>query len=95
MSRLETHLGMDGLIRVGGHLTDQKTPILLPREDRLTELIVQEIHATKTGHSGREYTLAALHENYWIPKCRRLLDRVLRTCVTCQRTNWTHMRQRY
>ncbi|XP_045135132.1 uncharacterized protein LOC123518388 [Portunus trituberculatus] len=100
MSRLEPHLGMDGLIRVGGRLTraalqtDQRTPILLPREDRLTELIVQEIHATKTGHSGREYTLAALRENYWIPKCRRLLDRVLRSCVTCRRTNWTHTRQK-
>ncbi|MPC56154.1 hypothetical protein E2C01_050107 [Portunus trituberculatus] len=72
MGRLEPHLGMDGLIRVGGRLTraalqtDQKTPILLPREDRLTEFIVQEIHATKTGHSGREYTLAALRENYRI-----------------------------
>ena len=100
VSRLEPHLDTDGLIRVGGRLNrailqpDQKNPILLPREGKISELIVRATHVTKAGHSGREHTLAAVRETYWIPKCRRLLNRVLKNCVTCRRTNWRHTRQR-
>ena len=101
LSRLEPFIGTDGLLRVGGRLRhanlcpEQKYPILLPRDCKVTELIVREVHSTKTGHSGREYTLATLRTTYWIPKCRRLIDKLLRTCVNCRRNNWisTHQRQ--
>ncbi|XP_042213635.1 uncharacterized protein LOC121865920 [Homarus americanus] len=100
VSRLEPYLGADGLFRVGGRLKraaldpDQRSPILLPR-DKTTELIVQEVHSTRAGHSGHELSLAALRKTYWIPKCRKLIDRVLRTCVICRRSNWkpTHQRR--
>jgi len=99
--RLEPCLDDDGLIRVGGRLalapvpSESKRPILLPRDHPVTELIVREVHQTTAGHSGREHTLAVLRQNYWVPRCRRLLDRILKACVTCRRSNWkgTYQRQ--
>ncbi|XP_042231222.1 uncharacterized protein LOC121872501 [Homarus americanus] len=101
VSWLEPHLDTDGLIRVGGRLNyvtlypDQKNPILLPRDNSITELIVREVHLTIAGDSGREHTLATIRETYWIPKCCKLFDRKLQTCGTCLRSNWrpTHQRQ--
>ncbi|XP_042221149.1 uncharacterized protein LOC121865697 [Homarus americanus] len=100
VSRLEPYLGADGLIRVGGRLKraalhpDQRNPILLPR-DKTTELIVQEVHSTRAGHSGHEHTLAEVRETYWIPKCCKMIDLVLRMCEIGRRSNWkpTHQHQ--
>ncbi|XP_042215865.1 uncharacterized protein LOC121862002 [Homarus americanus] len=61
VSRLEPYLGADGLIRVGGRLKraalhpEQRTPYCYPGT-KSTELIVQEVHSTRAGHSGHEHT---------------------------------------
>lgn len=101
VAKLEPFLDADGLIKVGGRLRhallhpEQRNPILLPREARVTELIIREVHETKTGHSGREYTLSRLRERFWIPKSRKLIDKITRTCVTCRRINWISTKQRH
>ena len=62
--RLEPYLDCNGLLRVGGRLEyailhpEHKIPILLPRDGFITELIIRDVHSRKTGHSGREHTLA-------------------------------------
>lgn len=98
--QLEPHLGEDGLLRAGGRLkraplsTDSKYPVLLPRDHRITELIVRETHENKAGHSGREHTLAVIRQEFWVPKGRRLIDQVLKTCLVCRRVNWKESLQR-
>ncbi|KAK8376240.1 hypothetical protein O3P69_008738 [Scylla paramamosain] len=69
-------------------LKDHKNPILLPRDYVVMKLIVKEVHSTKAGHSGREHTLAALRETFWIPKGRKIIDRVLKRYVIRRRCKW-------
>ncbi|MPC44213.1 hypothetical protein E2C01_037879 [Portunus trituberculatus] len=94
INQLEPYLDTEGLIRVGGQLRratlhqDQQNPILLPKEGKITELIVRETHEAKAHHLGREYTLARICESYWILNCRKVLDQILCTCVICRRYNW-------
>ncbi|XP_042239175.1 uncharacterized protein LOC121877477 [Homarus americanus] len=93
----ELYLGQDGLLRVGGRLQDAKErtgPILLPRDHPVTKLIVQEAQVVGAGHSGREHTLSILRCEFWIARCRPLLDKIIKECVTCRRNNWKPTKQR-
>jgi len=47
----------------------QKFPNLLPRNDRLTFLIVLQIHY-QIKHFGVNHTLCEVRQKYWIPKGR-------------------------
>ncbi|XP_042214951.1 uncharacterized protein LOC121861369 [Homarus americanus] len=94
--RLEPYLGQDGLLRVGGRLQDAKErtgPILLPRDHPVTKIIAREAHAVGAGHSRREHTLSILWCEFWIARCRPLLDKIIKECVTCRRNNWKPTRQ--
>ena len=59
--------------------------MILPRNHHVTHLIVRDIHENATKHSGREYVLATLRQNYWIPRGRTLINTIIRSCVTCKR----------
>ncbi len=90
--KLEPYLGEDGLMRAGGRLDpdhkNHKNPILPSTDNVVTEFIVREVHSTKVGHSGREHTLVALREMFWVPKGRKIIDRVLKRCVIYRKCNW-------
>ncbi|XP_045130685.1 uncharacterized protein LOC123515866 [Portunus trituberculatus] len=98
--RLEPYLDNEGLLRVGGRLDyailhpDHKNPIFLPTDGFITELIIRNVHSIRSGHSGREHTLAMLREDYWIPKGRLTIDKILHTCVICRRCKWKPLEQR-
>ena len=98
--QLEPFIGEDGLIHVGGRLDHApltpvcRYPTLLPRDHGITEMIIWEVHEGLAGHSGREHTLAMLRQEYWVPSCRRLLDKVIKTCVICKRNNYIPKLQR-
>ncbi|MPC45389.1 hypothetical protein E2C01_039087 [Portunus trituberculatus] len=74
LCRFEHTLGTDGLIRKEGRLKqaslhpDQNNPVLLPRNERVTKLIGKDVYTMKVGHAGRENTLAAICEVFWIPQ---------------------------
>jgi hypothetical protein len=78
------------LIRVGGRL--QKSPydheskhqILLPNDNHISKLIVQEEHC-KLAHCGQEHTIASLRQRYWPIKCRSLVKGVIKECLYCKR----------
>lgn len=80
----------DGLLRCKGRLQNAnlvesaRLPILLPTKDKLTNLIIQDIHK-KLLHSGISHTLSQTRYKYWIPRGRATVRSVLRTCVTCRR----------
>lgn len=64
-----------GFIRVGGRLRnanidfDHKHPILLPRENHLTKLIIRQMHYD-TLHGGLKLMLATLRQRYWVTNAR-------------------------
>ena len=80
----------DGLLRVGGRLGlapfaySVKHPIILPPSHRLTLLIVRDFHSDNF-HIKSERLLADLRQNYWIPKGRRVVKSIVRTCVPCRK----------
>lgn len=80
----------DGVLRVGGRLSraampeESKHPAILGKDQRVSELILQEIHQA-IGHSGRNHVLSKLRLKYWIPSESATIRRVLSKCLMCRR----------
>ena len=62
-----------------------KNPILLSRKSPLTELLVQHIHEINL-HAGVSSTLVFLREEFWLPRARPCIKRILSHCYQCRRT---------
>ena len=82
---------MDGsVVRVGGRLADapvghdQRHPIILASESRLTELIIQHCHES-VGHAGVGHTFTALRARYWIQRGSTAIKSVIKNCLSCRR----------
>ncbi len=79
-----------GLLRCHGRLskaelnTDAKFPKLLPSNSRFTNLLIQHVH-DKCHHAGTQQTLATIRQEYWIPKGRISVRKILSKCVICKR----------
>lgn len=78
------------IIRCGGRLHHSslsyatKYPVLLPKEHTFTQLVIREAHIT-TLHGGVADTLINIRENYWIPKARQQIKKIVGKCTTCRR----------
>ena len=91
---LKTQLGVyiddDGLLRCHGRIENAdldenaKQPLLLPKADRFTELLIDTLHR-KMYHSDVAQTLSQIRSKYWIPSGRSVVQRVLRHCTICKR----------
>nr|XP_022909590.1 uncharacterized protein LOC111420786 [Onthophagus taurus] len=85
---LSPFVDRDGLIRVGGRLKqselpfDQTHPVLLPRNSRLSELIVEEVHREFL-HPGYRTVLSLVMQQFWIMGSRFVIHRVLSRCIPC------------
>ena len=79
-----------GLIRVGDHISRAcmpeltKHPIILPKNCRVSELIIEEIHRN-IGHLGRNSVLARLREKYWVINAPTAVRKVLSRCFICRK----------
>lgn len=73
----------EGLLECRGRLQG-RTPIYIPHRSVLAKKLVQQVHE-KTLHGGVGLTMAAVREQYWIPKLRSLVKRVRKACNTCRR----------
>ena len=77
-----------GLIRVGGRLKnadmpfDTCHPILLPRSNNLTRLIIEREHV-RNMHAGTQATMAAVRQRYWPLAMRSATRKIIQNCVTC------------
>lgn len=91
LRKLTPFLDEDGILRVGGRLVnanlsfDQKHPILLARDHRLTNLIIEETHRDNC-HPGLQTLLYLLSQNFWILNPKRAIRSVLSNCYKCFRT---------
>ncbi len=75
-----------GLLVCQGRLqnSDLPPPILLPKNHRITELIVKDIHEENM-HMRVAHTLALVQKRFWIPHGRVVVRNVLNSCLLCKR----------
>ena len=84
--QLNLYLDDEDLLRCRGRLQytdlphDTKFPILMPKDNYLTSLIVQSMHKTVM-HGGVCETLTQLRQTYWIPQGRQLVKRIISKCM--------------
>ncbi|XP_071094613.1 uncharacterized protein [Haliotis cracherodii] len=97
--RLEPMLSPMGVLCVGGKLRAAPVPVeskhnmILPRDNHITTLIVRHYHEV-CGHSGKEYVLSLIRRRFWIPKGRKLVSKLLNSCVDCKRRQKSPNNQR-
>ena len=78
-----------GLLRSRGRFEhaelsqDEKFPIVLSNDHRLSELIVTSCHG-RVAHRGASDTMAEVQSKYWIPRLRQLAKRVIHACFVCR-----------
>ena len=91
--KTKTSLGaieMEGLLVCKGRLENsdlevgQKFPIILPKEHKLTELIVLDCHK-KVHHCKVGSTLAELRSRFWVTKGRQFVKKLLSACFVCKK----------
>ena len=88
--QLNLYLDDEDLLRCRGRLQytdlpyDAKFPILMPKDNYLTTLIVQSMHKTVM-HGGVCETLTHITQTYWIPQGRQLIKTIISKCVTCRK----------
>ena len=77
-------------IRVGGRLSqgnfleEKKFPFLVKANSNFASLILQHFHEA-TLHGGGQLTLNTSREEYWIPKGKNLVTKIIKNCVKCSR----------
>lgn len=92
LRKLHAFLDSDGVLRVGGRLDYSnlpyaaKHPIILPRNSRLTTLIIEYYHK-KHLHVGPRTLQFLISQKFWILSSKRAINSVISKCVTCWRVN--------
>ena len=87
---LDPFLCENGLLRVGGRLQnselsfDKQHPILLPRSNFLTDLIIKYYHLHCL-HAGVQTTLYAMRQRFWPIDGRNQIKKLIRKCINCFR----------
>lgn len=94
---LNPFIDSDGLLRVGGRISnasipfDQRHPIILPDRGNYISAIVHDAHF-KTLHGGKQATLGFLRRTYWILNGSRTVKSIINKCLRCHR-NATNLQQ--
>ncbi|MBV2113425.1 MAG: aspartyl protease family protein [Candidatus Thiodiazotropha sp. (ex Ctena orbiculata)] len=89
-SQLGVYVDEKGLLRCRGRLErsdineGSKLPLLLPKDEYFTQLIIEYIHKG-CQHAGIALTLAQVRQNYWVPQGRSAVKRILKNCTVCRR----------
>ena len=63
-----------------------KFPILLPKDNWFTRLVILKAHQHVL-HGGVRETLASVRQIFWIPQGRRAIRLNIRNCVTCRKVD--------
>ncbi len=89
--KLRPVLDSDGLIRVGGVLTqlqslsyDQRHQIILPKDHPWTALLIRHVHSDLL-HQGPKHVQVALSRRYWLVQPIRTIAKAIKGCVPCRR----------
>lgn len=88
--RLAPFLDKNGILRVGGRLTNsllsynQKHPIILPSSHHFTQILIRSYHEDNL-HSGTQFTLNFVRGKYWILSGRNAVKFQIISCVKCMK----------
>jgi len=88
--QLGLYIDNDGLLRCQGRIDNAdlceaaKHPLLLPKNDPLTTLLVERSHKQLL-HAGVAQTLCQIRQKYWIPHGRSTVKSVLKNCRICRK----------
>jgi hypothetical protein len=88
--QLGVYIDDDGLLRCKGRLENSsltksaRVPLLLPQNDRFTELVIENEHKHLL-HSGVSQTLSRLRYRYWVPHGRATVRKIINMCLLCRR----------
>ena len=89
---LKPKLDQDGLVRSDGRLKyaeflpyDVRFPIILPRKNWITKLIVKHYHEQGHHAIGTNQTMTALSSKYWLISAREEIRDWERECMECRR----------
>ena len=80
----------EGIVRVGGHLDKAPIPfearhqVVLSPKHPLSRLLVQDLQK-KHFHVGREHTLALVRRQFWIPRGKYVIRKIVNDCLHCKR----------
>ncbi|KAG1651579.1 hypothetical protein GQR58_026910 [Nymphon striatum] len=98
--RLDPFLDGKGIIRVGGRLRRSmyenvmKHPVVLPRNEHLTILLVRHFHES-VNHMGKMTTLNEIRQNgYWIINGPSVVGKFIVECVTCKKLRGKFLEQK-
>ena len=72
---------------------DRRHPILLPKDHRISQLIVEKIY-NDCIHSGHLRVMAEVRKTYWIIGVRQISKKIGVKCVTCRRWRRAPMEQK-
>lgn len=92
LRKLSLFIDDAGLVRVGGRLSraevsfDVKHPLLLPRNHKLTFLLIDEYHQ-KFMHPGAQTLQNLLFQSFWILSPKRAIRSVVSQCIKCFRAH--------
>ena len=88
--KLDPFVGYDGILRVGGRLSnsslpdEEKHPIILPSKSIISRKITEHYHQ-EINHLGRTSTLNELRQNgYWLVNSNTVVRSVIHHCQTCK-----------
>ncbi|XP_049287565.1 uncharacterized protein LOC125766030 [Anopheles funestus] len=87
-----------GLMRVNGRLansqldSDMKQPILIPKNHRLTSLLVQHYHL-RLLHAGPQLMISTIRQSLWIIGVRSVARSVYHKCMRCFKVTPKHINQ--
>ncbi|XP_041633313.1 uncharacterized protein [Drosophila kikkawai] len=89
IANLFPFIDQHGLLRACGRLTaakglqyDERHPIILPYDCRLSRLLIQFAHQI-TLHGGSQLIVRLIRSKYWIPKIKNLVEAVVNPCKIC------------
>ena len=91
VNQLNVFKDEDGILRVKAKMfrnvrNSKSFPLLLPKNSRLTELIIRDIHF-KMNHAGAYSVLRELRKKFYIPRSYSIVKTVLKECIICRRYN--------
>ena len=81
--QLNLQLNADGVWECHGRIRGEY-PIYLPDQALFTSKLVERAHYI-TLHGGVGFVMSNVRERYWIPRLRKLVKKVIRTCWGCKR----------
>ena len=80
----------NGVMQVGGRICQAaiafgaKFPMIMPAEHHVTQLIIAAFHQ-RLAHAGQNHILTSLREQFWIPRGRSAVRKVVRPCLKCKK----------